>query len=285
MEQVAGWSALEVANVNGRSVLITCKNLQPLKILNPRAPAGSCHVVLSSYGGGLVSGDVIRLAIHGGAGSRLFVGSQSNTKVFKAVGEAAAEQHTRGTLAAGALAVVFPDPVVPQAGSRYRQVQHWQLEPGALLLLTDWFHSGRTDSGEQYQFTSFHSELRVHLADRLVLLDRFDFRPQEHIAASPANFGSHHTFFSLYLVGSPDDARFNTLAAALLRLKLPEADALHYTLADKPAVVTVAKVRDGVYVVRAAAHRRADLEPLCALVLEALAAPELLGYNPWKRKF
>lgn len=285
MEQADGWSTLEVAVVGRTSALVTCKNIQPLKLLNPRAPAPSCHVVLSSYGGGLVSGDIIRLAIRGGAGMRLFLGSQANTRIYKAVGEAETVQHTRGTLAEGALAVVFPDPVVPQAGSRYRQVQHWQLQPGALLLLTDWFHSGRMDSGEQYQFTSFCSELRVELAGRPVLLDRFSFRPEDHIAASPANFGAYHTLFSLYLVGSPEDARFTTLAATLRRLKLPEAEALHYTVAGKPAVVSVAQVREGVYVVRAAARTRADLQPLCELVLEVLAAPELLGYNPWKRKF
>ena len=62
MPLTTDWSELEVAQVQGRSRLITCRNLQPLKILNPAAPASSCHAVLSSYGGGMVAGDTIRLA-------------------------------------------------------------------------------------------------------------------------------------------------------------------------------------------------------------------------------
>ena len=279
------WSELEVAQVQGRSRLITCRNLQPLKILNPAAPAGSCHAVLSSYGGGMVAGDTIRLRIKGGADTRLFLSSQANTKIFKSTDGQVAEQHIAGELAAGALAVVFPDPVVPQAGSRYRQLQHWQLAPDSLLLVADWLHSGRMDIGEKFEFHSFFSELQVRRQGRLVLLDRFAFHPQEQVATAPANFGAHQTVLSLYLVGNPQDPRFTHLAQQFQQLKLSIPDTPQFDLSGHDCLVSVTQAKEDVYVLRAAAHSRQALQPLCAQVLQALAVEEFFGYNPLTRKY
>jgi urease accessory protein len=274
-----------VAQVRGKSRLVACRNMQPLKLLQPAAPASACHVVLSSYGGGLVAGDVIRLRVRVQAGARLVLSTQASTRIFRSIDGAVAEQHTAGELAEHALAVVFPDPVVPQAESRYRQTQEWQLQPTSLLLLVDWFHSGRMDQGERFAYTSLHSELRVRVAGRLVLLDRFAFEPADNIAASPANFAGYQTFFSVFLVGSPDDARFQLLAEMLARQKMPGGTGPHFRLDSQDVVISVARARANVWVLRAAAHSRMALQPLCDALLAALADGELLGYNPLARKY
>ena len=280
-----GWSTLAVADVRGRSRLVACKNLQPLKLLQPASHGRACHVVLSSYGGGLVAGDVIRLRVAVQAGARLLLTTQASTRVFRSIDGAVAEQHTVGELADNALAVVFPDPVVPQAASRYRQTQAWHLQPSSLLLLVDWFHSGRMDQGERFAFAALHSELRVRVAGRLLVLDRFGFEPAENIAASPANFAGYQTFFSVFLVGSPADARFQLLAAMLARQQMPGSTEPHFNLNSQECVVSVARARENVWVLRAAAHSRMALQPLCEAILAALAEKELLGYNPLARKY
>jgi len=267
------WSEIEVANVRGKSALITCKNIQPLKILNPGSVATGCHVVLSSYGGGMVAGDKIWLRLHGQANTRLLLSTQSNTKIFRSVDGAVAEQVIEGELAGNGLAVVFPDPVVLQENSRYRQVQHWNLAPGSLLVVADWLHSGRMDSGEKFAFNSFYSELKVSVAGRPVVLDRFVFNPGEHIATSPANFEQYQTVLSLYLVGSPEDARFALLAEALVALKMPESTELHFQMTAKE------------YLARALAKSRLALDPLISQLMQVLAREELFGYNPLKRKY
>ncbi|TGE26951.1 urease accessory protein UreD [Hymenobacter metallicola] len=279
------WSTAEVAQVRGQSRLITCHNLQPLKLLNPKSPTRACHVVLSSYGGGMVAGDAIRLRINVGAGARLFVSTQANTKIFKSTSGAVAEQLVAGTAGEGALAVVFPDPVVLQAASRYRQQQHWQLHPEATLLLVDWFHSGRMDQGEQFVFSSLHSELRVSRGDQLVLLDRLSFEPEHHIAASPANFAGYQTFFSLYLVGNPDNALFQRLGACLERQRMPGSTGPHFQISSQNCLVTVSRAKNDVHLLRAAAHSREALQPLCEALLQELASEEMLGYNPLLRKY
>jgi len=279
------WSVLDVADVRGRSRLVACKNIQPLKLLQPASPGRAVHVVLSSYGGGMVAGDAIRLQIRAQANTQLVVSTQASTRIFRSIDGAVAEQHTEGELAENALAVVFPDPVVLQAESRYRQLQTWHLQPSSLLLLVDWFHSGRMDQGERFAFHALHSELRVRVAGRLVLLDRFAFEPAEHIAASPANFAEYQTFFSVFLIGRPEDARFRLLGEVLAQQKMPGSTGPHFRISSQPYVVSVARARDNVWVLRAAAQSRMALQPLCDALLAALADERLLGYNPLGRKY
>jgi urease accessory protein len=279
------WSVLDVAEVRGRSRLVACKNIQPLKLLHPASHGTAVHVVLSSYGGGMVAGDVIRLRATVQAGARLIISTQASTRIFRSIDEAVAEQHTAGELGENALAVIFPDPVVLQAESRYRQVQEWHLQPSSLLFLVDWFHSGRMDQGERFAFHALHSELRVRVAGRLVVLDRFAFNPEENIATSPANFAEYQTFFSVFLVGSPDDARYQHLAEVLAQQKMPGSTGPHFNISSQPYVVSVAKARENVWVLRAAAHSRMDLQPLCDALLAGLADERLLGYNPLERKY
>jgi urease accessory protein len=280
------WSALTVAQVRQQSRLVASRSVQPLKIINPAAPASlACHAVLASYGGGLVAGDSIRLRVRCEAESRLLLSTQANTRIFKSLDGQQAEQITEGHVAENALAVVLPDPLVPQADSRYHQAQHWHLADSATLLLADWWHAGRTDLGEKFAFTSFSTELRVSVADRLTLLDRFALRPAEHLATSQATFGPYHTALSLYLVGPPDGARFQRIADALRQLPPPGQTDLHASLAGRPYVVAVTQARENVLLVRALGMSRLDLEPVYRAVSAALAGEELLGFDALQRKY
>jgi urease accessory protein len=282
----SGWSELVVAQVRQQSRLVASRSIQPLKIINPAAPASLvCHAVLASYGGGLVAGDSIRLRVRCEEGSRLLLSTQANTRIFKSLDGCVAEQHTEGHVADSALAVVLPDPLVPQAASRYRQSQHWHLAESATLLLADWWHAGRTDAGEKFAFTSFATELRVHVAGRLALLDRFALYPAQHLVTSQATFGSYHSALSLYLVGPPGGAQFRRLADALRQLPPLSQTDLHATLTGRPYVVAVAQARPNVLLVRALGISRQALEPVYQAVSTALASHELLGFNSLMRKY
>ena len=279
------WSELTVAQVRQQSRLVASHSLQPLKIINPKSTGPACHAVLASYGGGLVAGDRIRLRVRCEAGSRMLLSTQANTRIFKSIDGRHAEQITEGYVAENALTVVLPDPLVPQADSRYHQTQHWHLADSAVLLLADWWHAGRTDVGEKFAFTTFTTELRVTVAGRLTLLDRFALRPDEHLATSQATFGPYHTALSLYLVGPPDDARFQQIAAALRLLPPVGQTDLHASLAGRPYVVAVAQARENVLVVRALGSTRLDLEPVYRAVSAALAGEALLGFDALQRKY
>ena len=282
----ARWSELAVAQVRQQSRLVASRSVQPLKIINPAAPASpACHAVLASYGGGLVAGDSIQLRVRCEEASRLLLTTQANTRIFKSVDGQQAEQITEGHVAENALAVVLPDPLVPQAASCYHQAQHWHLATSATLLLADWWHAGRTDVGEQFAFTTFATELRVSVAGRLALLDRFALRPAEHLATSQATFGPYQSALSLYLIGPPTAVRVQQLAVALRRLPPSGQTSLHAQLAGRPYVVAVTQARENVVLVRALGLSRLDLEPVWQAVSRVLVGDDLLGFNPLQRKY
>lgn len=274
-----------MALVRQQSRLVASRSVQPLKIINPKSHGAACHAVLANYGGGLVAGDSIRLRVRCEESSRLLLTTQANTRVFKSIDGRRAEQITEGYLAENALAVVLPDPLVPQAASRYHQAQHWHLADSATLLLADWWHAGRTDAGEKFAFTTFATELRVRVAGRLVLLDRFALRPNEYLVTSQATFGPYNSALSLYLIGSPAGQRFQQLAATLRRLPPLGQTDLHASLAGRSAVVAVTQARDNVLLVRALGMSRLDLEPVYQAVSAALMGEELLGFNALQRKY
>ncbi|MBT9393457.1 urease accessory protein UreD [Hymenobacter sp. NST-14] len=285
MPEEDAWSEAEVTAVRGQSVLTRSRSVQPLKLLNPRAGGSICHVVLSSYGGGLLAGDVVRLRLHVQAGARTLLGTQANTRVYRADHETSAEQYLEAHLAAGSLTAVFPDPLVLQTRARFRQYQHWHLQSGAVLLLADWLHSGRMDSGEQFKFSSYESEIRLTYEGRLLALDRFGFRPQEHVATSPAHFGPHQTTLSVYLAGAPEDARFRQLSAVLAAQQPHSRHELPPDLSRQSAVVAFTEARPGLHLLRAVGQGRAALQPIYNALYEALAAPELLGFHAGQRKY
>ncbi|AHM58596.1 urease accessory protein [Flammeovirgaceae bacterium 311] len=285
MGKVADWSEIEVARVQGKSVLTSCKSLQPLKILNPRTHSSCCHVVLSNYGGGMVAGDTIQLRIKGAADTRLAITTQANSRIFKTLNGSGATQTLEGELEKGGVAVVFSDPVVMQEESQYRQYQRWQIAPEALLFVADWLSSGRADLGEQFKFRSYSSELQVKQGEKMVLLDRFQFSPGDHIAGSPANFSHYQTVLSAYMVGDPADQRFQLLAEALNKLKEQEQPELGSDLSANECVVAITKAREGVYVLRAGAKSRSAMQPVVDAMMNALSTADILDFNPFKRKF
>ncbi|MGI4874833.1 MAG: urease accessory protein UreD [Janthinobacterium lividum] len=280
------WSTLTVAQVRQQSRLVASRSVQPLKLINPATPTGpACHVVQASYGGGLLAGDHLRLRVEVGAEASLLLTTQANTRIYKSLDGRRAEQHTAGYVGEHALAAVLPDPLVPQAASRYHQTQHWHLHPTATLLLADWMHAGRSDAGEAFAFTDFSTELRVSIAGRLTLLDRLALRPNEHLLAGPASFGPYRSALSLYLVCPPAGLAYQMLAHALRQLPPPGQTALHASLASRPYVVAVTQARENVVVVRALGLSRLDLDSLYHAISAALAAPELLGFDVSKRRY
>lgn len=285
MHQAVNRSEIEVALVRGKSKLITCKNIQPLKILHPDAHPDTCHLVLTSYGGGMVSADVVNISVKCGANTNTFMGSQSNTRIYKKVLNALTEQNIEGEVAQNALAVVFPDPVVLQAESRFRQSQTWEVGQGGLLFLADWFQSGRTDSGEKYLFDTYLSEIKISVDGKLLVLDRFNFAPQENIADSPANFGQYQSMLSIYIAGTPEDLRFKKIENKLLEIRSETQPALNYDAGGQRCIISVTRARAGVYIVRAMGKSRIDLQLLCENLMNLLSEADLLGYNPMKRKF
>lgn len=283
------WNRISVQNVRGSSRLIECKNHNPLKILNPKTVNGTCYIVISGYGGGMVSGDHIQIKIDNQSNTTAFIGTQANTRIFEQSNGSKAKLEVDADLHENSLTVIFPDPVVLQKNSRLKQKQTFNLKTDSILFLVDWFNSGRIDIGEQHQYYSYHSEVEIYYENKLKVLDRFYFDPKQHISSSPANFGPYHSMFTAYLIGNPLNNKFQGISNQLLKfndLHSNENNEIFTENGNNHALVSsVSEASEGVYILRTASRSRNDLIPLCNQIMEILKEDDYLGFNPWVRKY
>jgi urease accessory protein len=269
------WNVLEVAMADGVSRLTRCLGLPPLKFINPRPQAGSCQVYVSNYGGGLVDGDAIRMRVDCLAGARLYLGTQSSTKVYKGAGRNGCLQETVGTVHANALAVVCPDPVVPFAESRYRQIQSWEVHPDGHLIVFDWLQPGRSARGEVFAYHALRSELRVtRPGGDPVLVERFALEPGAQDPFRCGHFGEFRSFLTAACIGPRAEALAEALEPRLLALNRP----------GKAWVGTGRREGTG-WLLRAMGADRRDLQAVQDAFFAALEDAAWLGFNPWHRRY
>ncbi|MGH7164406.1 MAG: urease accessory protein UreD, partial [Nitrospiraceae bacterium] len=101
----------------------------------------------------------------------------SANRVYRSLSEVSV-QAVEISVGPGAILEWVPEPTIPFAGSRFRQVIHVTLSPGATVLLWDAIASGRIARGERWAFTSLENEIRVTTASGASVLERYDLAPR-----------------------------------------------------------------------------------------------------------
>ncbi|MCZ6632495.1 MAG: urease accessory protein UreD [bacterium] len=235
---------------------------------------------MSSYGGGLVEGDDIRLSVHCKSNATLYLSTQAFTKIYKNPSGIPSRQRIRGTLSEEACAVVLPDPVVPYANSIFHQDQHWTLKPGALLILADGHTSGRYACGERFAYTEYISNITVSTEKRPILIERYRSHPATLPTTAPGRFGPFNTAFNLYIVGDIEDPRFTRITSHLKTEFIP-----HIAPSQTPSdiMISCTNPKPNIFIARALVYRTGDLTPLLNTIGQAL--PGVLGANPLERKY
>ncbi|NKB68316.1 MAG: hypothetical protein GKR89_14740 [Candidatus Latescibacteria bacterium] len=281
------WSRLAVEQVGGRSRLTTCLSLPPLKILSPKAGGDYGVAILSSYGGGLVSGDCARLQVHCGPEAKLFLGTQAFTKVYKALDGQIARQQIDGRIGPGGCTVVLPDPVVPYADSVFLQEQTWTLEKDALLILLDSGTAGRGERGERFDYSAYTSRITVWQAQKPLLVERFDSCPALHPGPCTGSFGPYAAFANAFILGPPNSVAFNAIESILRRTLAPQlaAQLAKHSSPAQSLLVSLVQTRPGVLALRALGDRSRDLAPVLDALASAVADAAVLGANPLRRKY
>lgn len=165
------WTAdIAVAQVDGRTAVVRQYAKAPLKLLCPRSPGDAAWIVTSSYGGGLVSGDIARLRIDCAAGTKALLSTQASTKVYRSDGRAAA-QEIAAHVGDDAVLAIAPDPTTCFAEARFSQEIRVDLAPSASLLLLDWYTSGRHAVGERWQFAGQRNVIEIRRNGKLAFRD------------------------------------------------------------------------------------------------------------------
>jgi urease accessory protein len=265
-----GRGAIAVARRDGRSVVTRAYATSPLRLLTPANHGNGAWVYTSSFGGGLVDGDQIHLDVHVGPGATAYLSTQSSTKVYRSPTGTTATIHA--VVAAGGLLVVAPDPVVPFAGARYRQVQRFDIGGDAGLVVVDSLHCGRRASGERWCFADYESTVEMSVEGRLRVYDVVALRRSDGNLASRMG-------------------RFNVLAMALVAgraLQTETADVLAQASAHPAArrleqVISASSLGDDACLVRIAGT---SAERAGRTLRELLRfVPARLADNPWARKW
>jgi len=265
-----GTGILDVARVDRRSVVRRAYATSPLRLLTPRNHGDAAWVYASSYGGGLVGGDALRLQISIAAGAVAFVSSQASTKVYRSHDHCSS--HLDATVASGGHLVLWPDPVVCYAGSTFRQVQRVELAADAALVLVDTMTSGRRASGERWQFVEYANQLSVTCDDRPILFDSTRLSGSEGDLAG--RMGRFDVMSSVALVGTRYRPEIASIAASIAARPIErQADLL----------VSAAPVGDAGCLVRVLGR---SIEPVSAAVRAYLSfLSRALGDDPWARKW
>lgn len=266
-----GSGALRISRGETGSVVSSACAASPLRLLTPRNHGTAAWIYTSTFGGGLLDGDDVRLRIEVEAGATAFVSSQASTKVYRAISGRATARHD-ATIARGALLVLTPDPIVCFARSRYVQTQQFALDGAGGLVLLDWFTSGRHATGERWAFDGYSSRSAVEIDGRLAWHDAVLLDPADGPVA--ARMGRYEVFATIALLGSRLHAH---VAPALTRVSAAPLRS------QDDVVVAGSPLRRGGAVVRIAGR---SVEAVGRAIRQCLAfVPDLLGDDPWARRW
>lgn len=252
-----------------RSVVIRARATSPLKLLTPRNHGAAAWVYSANYGGGLVGGDTLRLAVEVGPGAMALLTTQASTKVYRSHQGTSADLDAvvedEGTL------VVWPDPVVCFAGSTCSQTQRFDLRRGAGLVVVDWFSSGRHAAGERWAFDRYSSRIAIGIDGRLVLYDALALSAAD--GELPARMGRFDVVATVAITGT--HLRRHAADALARVAQTPLRARSNLLLAGSPI--------DGGCTLRLAGVTFEEVERAVCDVLDFV--PSLLGDNPWARKW
>lgn len=264
-----GRGDLHLARSGATTILRRRYAANPLKLLHPRNHGCGAWIYASTYGGGLVDGDAIDIRMQLDAGATGFFSSQSSTKVYRSH---ATSQRLHATLDRDALLVVAPDPLVSFAGAHYTQAQRFDLHADASLIVIDCLTAGRVAMGERWAFRHYEGKITITQNGAASLCDVVRLDPAEgHLPGRLKRFTALATVIlcgpKLIKVGAELQSR---IAAEGLGRKA-ELICVASPLKQSGTLVRIAGT---------------SVENVLRKIHDCLNfVPELLGDNPWSRKW
>jgi urease accessory protein len=248
-----------VALVGGRSRVVGRRAASPLRLLAPANAGSAAWIYTSSFGGGLVDGDDLRLDVEVAAGAAALLATQASTKAYRSPAGARSAIHAR--VGRDATLVVLSDPLVPFAGARVEALLDVELAAGATLAAVDAVTAGRVASGERWAADRVRTRIRIRREGALLLDDGLLLDPSH--GNLRRRMGPFEALATLVLLG----------------LEAPPEPAWSRT---DDLVETRAPLGDGC-LVRLAATSTAALGPAIRRTLAAAVA--LLGDDPFTRRW
>ena len=183
------------------TVVDTVAQTPPLRMIRAFALAdGGALVHLHNVSGGVLGGDDLRVRVEVGADARAQVTTTGATRVYRhRPGLPDAVQQTTFSVGAGGLLEYLPDPLIPYAGARYRQVTRCDLAGDGGLFAWDVVTPGREASGERFAYAALALESVVTVDGVPVAWEKIALPPAAASLATPAALGGYRSFATLLM--------------------------------------------------------------------------------------
>jgi urease accessory protein len=169
---------LAASDGEGRPVLQRQSFSAPFHISKPHDDAGWLVVNLASPTPGLLSGDRVQVHVEVAAGAHLLLTTPSASRLHTMAG-GHAELAQEFTVVSGACLDFFPEYLIPQRGTRYRQRTRISVERGGTLLWCESIAPGRTASGEIFAYDELRFATDIFVGGTHALRERFRLVPGE----------------------------------------------------------------------------------------------------------
>ena len=156
----------------GHTVLRRQSFAAPVHISKPHRDEGWLVVNMASPSPGLLAGDRVNVKVEVESGARLLLTAPSANRIHTMT-EGFAEVSQRFTVNAGGSLDVWPEYLIPQKDSAYRQKTRIEVEQGGTLLWTESIAPGRTAHGEVFAFRDLRIATDITHGARLLVRDRY----------------------------------------------------------------------------------------------------------------
>ncbi len=207
-----GEGLLRIARRGDGSTVVRSVARCPLRLFIPRRKTHLPHVYTSSYGGGLLAGDQTDLLVDLEDGSRCVLSSQASTKIYKNPRRLPCSQTMRVRIGDDSIFTLAPEPISCFAGSRYDQIQRFDIADGGNLVLVDWVTSGRYRVGERFEYQHFQSRQSIYYAGQHLIEDAVRLCPADGPLTSKFRMGHFNCCVLVVVLGN----QFAELATRLL---------------------------------------------------------------------
>jgi urease accessory protein len=164
----------------GRTELVRRRQRFPLRMTTPMyldpAEPGTAFVYVQNPTGGTFAGDRLELRVEAGPGARVHLTTPSATKVYR-MEDGHAEQAIELRIGRAAHIEHVPEPLLPQAGSRYSQHLEVDLAEHATFIGWEIVAPGRVARGEAFGYDRLDLRSTFRHAGSEVCVERLLLEP------------------------------------------------------------------------------------------------------------
>ncbi len=178
-----------------------CEQEPPLRVIRAFPLSGGTALVHThNLSGGILGGDQLSTSATIGPQATVQLTTTSATRIYRSAAEApSAVQTNTFQVREGGLLEYLPDPLIPFAGSRYRQHTSIELASHAGLFWWETITPGREARGELFAYEQLHIEAEITTQGKPLAIERMKIEPLQRSPSSLTRLDAYAYFSSFYI--------------------------------------------------------------------------------------